>query len=114
MPLYAHDTASSSKSQIPQLTLNYEAQNAAFSQNQPVYDVRSRLKTITVPTLVAVGRQDAMVPFECIVEISKGIHNAELATFEHSGHSPATEEVELFREVVHRFLKDWYLVDLCG
>ncbi|KAK1540838.1 hypothetical protein CPAR01_06827 [Colletotrichum paranaense] len=84
--------------------LHYETHNFAFSYNLPRLDVRSQLKDITAPTLVATGRHDVVVPVEYGEEISRGIPNSELAIFEKSGHSPPTDEPEAFRETVSNFL----------
>jgi proline iminopeptidase len=70
----------------------------------PRFDVRDRLKEIKVPTLVVVGRHDLIAPVACSEEISAGIPNTELAVFEHSGHSPPSDEPEAFRERDSKFL----------
>ncbi|KAL2877056.1 hypothetical protein SGCOL_007677 [Colletotrichum sp. CLE4] len=87
--------------------LHYETHNFAFSYNLPRLDVRSRLKDITAPTLVATGRHDVVVPVEYGEEISRGIPNSEFVVFEKSGHSPPTDEPEAFQETVTRFLSKW-------
>ncbi len=44
------------------------------------------LKTITAPTLVIHGTDDALVPVECGIDTAKLIPNAQLETFEGMGH----------------------------
>ncbi|KAH0442437.1 hypothetical protein CcaCcLH18_01479 [Colletotrichum camelliae] len=87
--------------------LHYETHNFAFSHNIPRFDVRSRLKDITAPTLVATGRLDVVVPAYYGEEISQGVPQSELVIFEKSGHSPPTDEPELFQKTVTEFLAKW-------
>jgi proline iminopeptidase len=84
--------------------MRWEVHNAAFSHNQPRFDVRDRLGEIKVPTLVLVGRLDVICPVEESEMISKGIPNSELVVFEKSAHNPATDEPEMFQEVLSGFL----------
>ncbi|KAI8314037.1 Proline iminopeptidase [Colletotrichum sp. SAR11_59] len=87
--------------------LHYETHNFAFSHNLPRFDVRSKLKDITAPTLVATGRLDVVVPVGYGEEISQGIPQSELVIFEKSGHSPPSDEPELFQKTVTEFLAKW-------
>ncbi|KAF0319578.1 proline iminopeptidase [Colletotrichum asianum] len=87
--------------------LHYETHNFAFSHNIPRFDVRSKLKDITAPTLVATGRLDVVVPVGYGEEISQGIPQSELVIFEKSGHSPPSDEPELFQKTVTEFLAKW-------
>lgn len=88
---------------------HYDTHNFAFSYNQPRFDVRSRLKEITAPTLVATGRHDVIVSYEYGEEISQNIPQSELVIFENSGHSPPSDEPERFRQTVSQFLYKWVL-----
>ncbi|KAI8317672.1 Proline iminopeptidase [Colletotrichum sp. SAR11_240] len=87
--------------------LHYETHNFAFSHNIPRFDVRSKLKDITAPTLVATGRLDVVVPVGYGEEISQEIPQSELVIFEKSGHNPPTDEPELFQKTVTGFLAKW-------
>ncbi|KFA49259.1 hypothetical protein S40293_08334 [Stachybotrys chartarum IBT 40293] len=89
----------------PEYELHWEAHNAAFSQSQPRFDVRSRLGEIKTHTLVLVGRHDVICPVEESEEISRGIPNNQLVVFEHSGHNPASDEPEAFQNTVASFLQ---------
>ncbi|KAJ7284701.1 alpha/beta hydrolase fold protein [Mycena rebaudengoi] len=89
---------------IKKRTFHYATHNAAFSENLPNYDVRSKLGKIPVPTLVVVGRQDLIAPVEFSEEISRGIPGAELAIFEKSGHSPPSDEPEAFQACIRKFI----------
>ena len=83
--------------------IHLNTHNVAFSQNLPGFDVRSRLQTISVPTLVVVGRFDMITPVEFSEEIKARIPNSELIIFENSGHMPGVEEPDAFQEHVYRF-----------
>ncbi|KAL0940079.1 uncharacterized protein CTRU02_206689 [Colletotrichum truncatum] len=87
--------------------LHYETHNFAFSYNQPRFDVRTRLNQITAPTLVVSGRHDIVAPVEYGEEISQGIPRSEFVIFENSGHSPPSDEPELFQKTVTEFLVKW-------
>jgi proline iminopeptidase len=80
-------------------------QNAAFAENMPRFDVRHRLKEINAPTLVIVGRHDAITPVSCSQEIADAIPIARLEVFEFSGHSPPSDEPEKFEQVLSDFLR---------
>jgi proline iminopeptidase len=58
-----------------------------------------------VPTLVVVGRHDLITPVEFSQEIASGIPNARLEIFEHSGHSPPSDEPEKFQKIALDFLR---------
>ena len=57
------------------------------------------------PTLVVVGRYDAICPVQFSQEIADGIPNARLEIFEYSGHNPPADEPEKFQKIVLDFLK---------
>ncbi|OAA72589.1 alpha/beta hydrolase fold protein [Cordyceps fumosorosea ARSEF 2679] len=86
------------------MRFRYETHNAAFSYSMPRFDVRARLREIRAPTLVVVGRHDPITPVEDAEEIHAGIGGSVLAIFEYSGHSPPSEERELFQERVWEFM----------
>lgn len=99
-----------------------KTQNFAFGHNMPRFDVRSRLKdimvslsnvflkitssTFQVPTFVAVGRYDYVTPVSFAQEIADNVPNSRLEIFEHSGHSPQSDEPEVFRRTLLSFVKD--------
>ena len=65
------------------------------------------LHTIKAPTLVTVGRTDWVTPVSSSQIIADGIPNSRLVIFEKSGHSPQTEEYDLFQEVQRKFIADY-------
>lgn len=70
-------------------------------------DSRDRLKDITVPTLVIVGRQDQGTPVEAAEEIAAGIPGARLAIIEDCGHLSTIEQPQ----AVTALLRDWLLYE---
>jgi proline iminopeptidase len=83
----------------------HEAHNWCFQHNWGSYDVKDRLPAIAVPTLVTVGRRDWVTPVSSSETIARLIPGAELVVFERSGHSPQTEEPELFQQTLRTFLE---------
>ena len=59
-------------------------------------DLRKRLRTLKVPTLVLHGRHDAITPLADGEYLAEHIPAARLITFEESGHAPFLEEPEAF------------------
>lgn len=105
LPLYDHDYDPSVVStRVEETQYRYETHNWAFTQNMPHYDLKSLLPTIVCPTLITVGRHDWITPVSCSETIDALIPNSQLVVFEKSGHSPQTEEAELFQKVVREFL----------
>ena len=69
-------------------------------------DLRPRLKNITVPTLVIVGRHDFITDVAMAEEMVKHIPNARLEIFEDSGHFALVEEPEKFYRVIKEFVEN--------
>nr|VFK67548.1 MAG: proline iminopeptidase [Candidatus Kentron sp. UNK]VFK72747.1 MAG: proline iminopeptidase [Candidatus Kentron sp. UNK] len=67
-------------------------------------DLRPRLKDISVPTLVIVGRHDFITNVAMAQEMVERIPDARLAVFEGSGHFAWVEEPERFHRVIERFI----------
>lgn len=82
----------------------HESHNWCFQQNMPVYDLKPLLPTVTCPTLVTVGRTDWVTPVSQAQVIADLVPDSRLVVFEKSGHSPQTEEAELFQQVMREFL----------
>ncbi len=80
----------------------------AFSKNLPAYDVRERLASIHVPTLVTVGRYDQVTVPAGAELIAQKIPGATLVVFEHSGHSVPADEPAKFQATVNGFLDPIY------
>ncbi|MCD8511233.1 MAG: alpha/beta fold hydrolase [Bacillus sp. (in: Bacteria)] len=85
---------------------SYEALNEGFGRFLWDYDVRDRLRGISIPTLVIGGRHDWITPVEHSVEIGEGIPGSKLVIFENSSHSIMRDEPEKFLNVVSKFLQE--------
>jgi pimeloyl-ACP methyl ester carboxylesterase len=66
-------------------------------------DSRPLLASIRVPTVVIVGREDALTPVELAQDIARGIAGAKLEIIEHCGHLSTMERPE----AVNRVLRTW-------
>jgi len=66
-------------------------------------DSRDSLSRITVPTLVLVGREDALTPPELAGEMAEGISDARLAIIEECGHLSTLERPQ----ATTALLRDW-------
>ncbi len=75
-----------------------------FNNEMPQYDLRSQLSTVTVPTLVVVGRHDRITPLGQAEVMAHGIPNAQFHIFENSGHMTIMEEQDRFLGLVRTFL----------
>jgi proline iminopeptidase len=84
----------------------FEAHNYAFSVNLPGYDLTPKLPSVTVPTLVTVGRADWITPVSCSEAIVDLMPDARLVVFEKSGHSPQIEQAEEWTRTVRDFLHE--------
>ncbi|TDD50007.1 alpha/beta hydrolase [Nonomuraea terrae] len=105
LPLYDHDyDPAKVEERVAATPYHYRTHNYAFAVNQPHYDIKHLLPSITAPTLVTVGRHDWITPVECSRTIAELVPNAELRVFERSGHSPQVEEAELWEATVRDFL----------
>jgi proline iminopeptidase len=82
----------------------HESHNWCFQHNMPVYDLKPQLPSVTCPTLVTVGRADWVTPVSQAQVIADLVPDSKLVVFERSGHSPQTEEAELFQQVMREFL----------
>jgi pimeloyl-ACP methyl ester carboxylesterase len=63
-----------------------------------------RLESIKVPTLVAWGKQDKLLPIAAGERYAAGIAGAKLVSFEKCGHVPAIEKTQEFVMAVAAFL----------
>ncbi len=68
------------------------------------YDVRQKLRMLTVPTLVIAGRFDRNVRPSLTMQYKKLMPQALFIMFEKSGHFPFVEESELTMEILRKFL----------
>ncbi|MET1004789.1 MAG: alpha/beta hydrolase [Propionibacteriaceae bacterium] len=105
IPLYDYDyDAEKSSAAVEAGIYRHESHNWCFQQNMPVYDLKPQLPSIGCPVLVTVGRADWVTPVSASETMAELIPNAQLVVFERSGHSPQTEERDLFNATVRNFL----------
>jgi pimeloyl-ACP methyl ester carboxylesterase len=79
---------------------------ARMMEDHGVIDWRDMLHTISIPTMVCVGRHDRNAPLPAAQYVAAAIPNAELVVFEHSAHAPFYEEPALFNQVLERFISE--------
>ena len=81
---------------------------AAFLRQQDAIisrpDSRPTLATITCPTLVAIGRQDAITALEDAEMMARDIPNARLEVIEECGHLSPLEQPEAVTTLLRRWL----------
>ncbi len=79
----------------------------AFSMQQEAImarpDSRGNLATVSCPTLILCGRQDALTPLELHEEMSELVPHSQLVIVEDSGHLPTLERPES----VSHAMKEW-------
>jgi pimeloyl-ACP methyl ester carboxylesterase len=79
----------------------YVRQNSAMIVRS---DLRAVLPTVKLPTLVAVGENDAMTPLACSQEICDGIAGARLEVIEKCGHLPPIEKPNKLAKLLREHL----------
>jgi len=70
----------------------------------PVFEVRDRLRSISTPTLVIVGKRDFVTSEKFGRMLHDGIPGSKLLLLEHSGHMGHLEEPEAFSRGIRDFL----------
>jgi proline iminopeptidase len=106
-PLYFFDPARAVEQNAARADIRYRLAVRKFiiEHEYSAYDCRAELARIGCPTLVAVGRHDWICPMDQGEEIARLVPGAELAVFEHSGHSPQIEERAAFTRRLAAFLR---------
>jgi proline iminopeptidase len=105
IPLYDYEyDAEKSAAAVEAGIYRHEAHNWCFQHNWGAYDLKADLPSVTVPTLVTVGRKDWVTPVSSSERIASLMPHAELVVFERSGHSPQVEERELFQQTIREFV----------
>ncbi|GAB3267557.1 alpha/beta fold hydrolase [Arthrobacter pigmenti] len=107
LPLYDFDfDPATLEERVASVNYHFATHNAAFSENLLHYDLKPLLPSVSCPTLVTVGRADWITPVPCSEKIAELIPRAGLEIFEKSGHSPPSDEPELFQQTVRDFLSE--------
>jgi len=105
-PLYFFDAGRAVETNAMRADIRYRLAVRRFiiEHEYASYDCRAELPRIACRTLVAVGRHDWICPVDQAEEIARLVPGAELAVFEHSGHSPQIEERTAFTRRLAAFL----------
>jgi proline iminopeptidase len=77
---------------------------AAATEGYGHIEVEDRLGVVRHPVLVLAGRHDRTCSVEAAEVIARGIPDADLVVFEHSGHMTFVEEPAAYVDAVRRFL----------
>lgn len=104
-PVYLADYAGREHEFAPMLAQVRVFTEPGCAEEPTPFDVRGELASITVPTLVVVGRHDPVCSLRWARILQEGIPGSELAVFERSGHFPHLEEPETFSRVIRRWLE---------
>ena len=87
------------------LTFSVKPFNAYLAEST-TFDIRSRLSSITAPTLIVAGRKDAIMSVKFSEMIRDKIVGSRMAVMEHSGHLVYMEEPVAFAKIVGEFLAE--------
>ncbi|MET9122222.1 alpha/beta hydrolase [Streptomyces sp. NPDC004528] len=68
------------------------------------WDARDELGKVSVPTLILVGRHDAMTPVRWAEEMHEKIADSQVTVFKNSGHFIHVEEPQAFVQAIAEFL----------
>ena len=78
----------------------------AYLAGPPPDDLRAALPTLTVPTLVVAGAEDALTGVTAPAALAAALPAGRLVVLEACGHYPWVEQPAAFRAVVDRFLAE--------
>jgi pimeloyl-ACP methyl ester carboxylesterase len=70
------------------------------------HDVRERLATIEMPTLIVWGLSDRVIPVSAAISYHRRIPHSRLEIFERTGHVPQLERPARFNALLDEFLAD--------
>ncbi len=104
-PVYFADYAGREHEFAPMLAQVRVFAEPGRAEEPTPFDLRGELASITVPTLVVVGRHDPVCSPRWARLLHEGIFGSELAVFERSGHFPHIEEPETFSRAIHRWFE---------
>jgi len=71
-----------------------------------VYDLRSKLEAINIPTLVVHGNQDAIIPVQASHYLSRHIQTSQHHTFQDCGHAPFLTQYAAFNQLLEQWWKN--------
>ena len=108
MPLYWHQNFKEEalREMYDNPLINMDIASYMMGTLSKEYDLRPHLAEIKVPALILQGRYDWVTPMLGAEEMARGIPNARLHIFEHSGHVVFMEEPEELLPV--RSFSGWF------
>ncbi len=68
-----------------------------------IFDIMDKVSSISVPTLIIVGRNDVMTPIKYSEYLHKEIHNSTLKIIDDAGHAVMLEQAGIYNKLV----KEW-------
>jgi pimeloyl-ACP methyl ester carboxylesterase len=83
---------------------NFLPRGNVFLQEPPLDDALSELKTLTLPTLLLHGKEDALVPLSFSHAMYRLLPHAELIEIDRCGHSAMLERPEVINRLIGGFL----------
>ena len=89
---------------FPLSPLNAEIARHFFAELAQTYDLRPRLREITVPTLVVAGEHDWVCPPSAARTLAAGLPHATLCVLPDAGHFAFAEQPESFRAALAELL----------
>src|SRR5262249_23618202 len=81
------------------------AANVRSRELAPLYNVSSRLREISAPTLILAGGEDFFCPPAQAERLHEGIAGSSLVVFQRRGHHPFAEENGAFQDAVRAWLR---------
>ena len=105
LPVYFADYSSRERELVPLAATLRLFSGPGHGEEPAPFDMRGKLESITVPTLIIVGGHDPICSLRWARILHEGISGSELAVFERSGHFPHFEEPEAFAGAIREWLE---------
>lgn len=102
-PVYLADYAGREQEFAPMLAQVRVFTEPGCAEDPTPFDVRGELSSISVPTLIIVGRHDPICSLRWARMLHEGILGSEFVVFERSGHFAHFEEPEAFSEAIREW-----------
>ncbi len=88
------------------MLLPFEARVGMAAWEHDLAAATQALRAVTVPTLVAHGRQDAVVPLAASQLVADTVAGARLSCYDDCGHTPFQEQAERFNRELAAFVRE--------
>ena len=86
-------------------SIQFSIDRAAYNFVEMIrWDVRDKIRSLSIRTLIIAGKQDEATPVTLSRELHKGIKGSRIVVFDRCGHFPFLDEPERFRKAVVEFL----------